>query len=119
MNEYRGWASGWRPAALGIVIGLIGFCVAKTFLAGLSPSRVVVMAIGFLGIGVSFGMTLLWSTLTLDRAPYKKSGVRRGLMGTCSPSDNSHATGDGVNWLIWIAGIVTLALMRMANMRRR
>jgi hypothetical protein len=117
MNEHhRRWISGWRAAALGIVIGLTGFFVAKTFLAGISPSRVGVMAVGFLGVGVSFGLTLLWSTLPLDHAQYKKSGVLRGLMGMAG-GVGVVAWAAGVHWLIWIAGALTLVLMRLANMR--
>src|SRR5258708_2042999 len=113
MNEIRRWISGWRAAALGVGIGLTGFFVAKTFLPAISPSRVVVLAVGFLGIGVSFGLTLLWSTLPLNHARHKKRGVLRGLMGIAG-GVGVVAWAAGVNWLIWIAGALTLVLMRRA-----
>ena len=118
IKERDRWLSGGRPAALGTVIGLTGFFVAKTFLAGISLSRVAIMAVGFLGIGVSFGLTLMWSALPLDDAQAKKRGVFRGLMGVAG-GVGVVAWAVGVHWLIWIAGAVTLVMMRLASMRLR
>jgi len=116
MKQHFSSVSGWRAAALGIVIGLCGFFVANMFLSGISPSRIVVMGVGLLGIGVSVGLTLLWSTVPLDRANYRKSGVLRGLMGMAG-GVGVGAWAAGLNWLIWIAGAATLVLMRAANVR--
>lgn len=114
MNENQRWLSGWRPAVLGTAIGLGGFFLVNRFRPAITPSRVTIMAVGFVGIGVSLSLMLLWWRVSLD-ANAKRRGILRGLMGIAG-GVGFVAWATGVQWLVWIAGAATLVLMRTANM---